>query len=292
MLAVSWTAILLSSCIAVIFWRTFTPGEPEWWPWLHFIGLALLFALTCIRTSLKPLRSFLFVLLVIFGLGYGGGWKWGLIQFIITSPVGNFLKTQTPLSIGLHLLRLLPAAVILTFFLMKGRKRAEFFLIKGDVRALVVPSKLLGMKKAEPWTRIGSIFSVIFTSGGFIFLLLRSNKGSIADSMDLFVTVPVAVLIAGINAFNEEFTLRAAPLSEIWQVLGKQQALLITTIYFGIGHYYGVPNGVIGVFLSAFLGWFLGKSLMETKGFFWAWFIHVLQDIVIFTFYAVFPAMP
>jgi membrane protease YdiL (CAAX protease family) len=99
--------------------------------------------------------------------------------------------------------------------------------------------------------------------------------------------IPVSILIAAINAFNEEFTLRAAPLSELWKVLGKTQGLLITTLYFGIGHYYGVPNGIIGVLLSAFLGWFLGKSLLETKGFFWAWVIHFLPDIVIFTFYAI-----
>jgi len=101
--------------------------------------------------------------------------------------------------------------------------------------------------------------------------------------------IPVAILIAAINAFNEEFTLRAAPLSELWKEIGKKQSLLIITVYFGLGHFYGVPSGIIGVILSAFLGWFLGKSLLETKGFFWAWFIHFLPDIIIFTFYAMFP---
>ncbi|MDG7001290.1 MAG: CPBP family intramembrane metalloprotease [Nitrososphaerota archaeon] len=85
---------------------------------------------------------------------------------------------------------------------------------------------------------------------------------------------------------NEEFTLRAAPLSEIVQALGKQQALLITTAYFGLGHFYGMPNGIPGVELASFLGWFLGKSLLETKGFFWAWTIHFVQDVFIFTFLA------
>jgi len=68
---------------------------------------------------------------------------------------------------------------------------------------------------------------------------------------------------AVINAFNEEFTLRAAPLSKLLPVVGKQQSLMITTIYSGLGHYYGVPNGVPGVLLSSFLGWFLGKSLLD-----------------------------
>jgi len=31
------------------------------------------------------------------------------------------------------------------------------------------------------------------------------------------------------------------------------------------------------------LGWLLAKSVIETNGIFWAWFIHFLQDIVIFS---------
>ena len=61
---------------------------------------------------------------------------------------------------------------------------------------------------------------------------------------------------------------------------------MITTVYFGLGHFYGIPNNVPGLLMSAFLGWFLGKSLLETKGFFWAWVIHFLPDALIFTFLA------
>ena len=96
--------------------------------------------------------------------------------------------------------------------------------------------------------------------------------------------LPVAALIAVMNAFNEEFTLRAAPLSELEPNIGKAQALMITSLYFGLGHFYGIPNGFIGVGLAAFLGYFLGKSMLETKGFFWAWFIHFLPDLIIFYF--------
>ncbi len=98
---------------------------------------------------------------------------------------------------------------------------------------------------------------------------------------------PVVILIAVINAFNEEFTLRAAPISELFSVVGKKQALMITTLFFGLGHFYGVPSGLLGVLLASFLGWFLGKSMIETKGFFWAWFIHFLPDAFIFTFFAI-----
>jgi hypothetical protein len=57
--------------------------------------------------------------------------------------------------------------------------------------------------------------------------------------------------------------------------------------YFGILHFYGVPYGYVGVFLAGFLGWLLAKSMLETRGLFWAWFIHFWQDVWIFSFMAV-----
>jgi hypothetical protein len=57
--------------------------------------------------------------------------------------------------------------------------------------------------------------------------------------------------------------------------------------YFGIFHFYGIPYGVIGVILAGFLGWLLGKSMLETRGLFWAWFLHFLQDVFIFAFMAI-----
>jgi len=48
----------------------------------------------------------------------------------------------------------------------------------------------------------------------------------------------------------------------------------------------GVPYGVIGVTMATFLGWLSGKAMLETRGFFWAWFIHVVQDVLIFSFMA------
>ncbi len=147
------------------------------------------------------------------------------------------------------------------------------------------PSRLIGMKKPEPWTRLGTLFMMIFSIGSVAFVML-----SVRPSVDTLIRVlplfPVAVLIAAMNGFNEEFTLRAAPLSELVNSVGREQALMMTTVFFGLGHFYGVPPNLIGVALAGFLGWFLGKSILETRGFLWAWLIHFVQDIFIFTFLA------
>jgi len=287
-IVVAWIAMLLTSNVAIIIWRELLSGEPVWWPWIHAAGLLILFSFTFVRKDLKQLRGFIFILLAIYFLGFGGGWKCGLIPFIRASSMWTRWESQAPWAVSAittHLLRLLPALVIMVFLLLGGLRRRDFFLTRGTIDAPVEPSKLLGMKKPEPWTRTGSIFAVVFTVFTFIFLVLTQRP-----SLDAFVNalplIPVALLIAAMNAFNEEFTLRAAPLSVLFPLIGKQQALLITTVYFGLGHFYGVPNGILGVLLAGFLGWFLGKSLLETKGFFWAWLIHFLPDVVIFTFYA------
>lgn len=67
------------------------------------------------------------------------------------------------------------------------------------------------------------------------------------------------------NVFNEEFTLRAAPFSVLWKKISKEPALLIPTVYFRPGHFYGYPNSVLGVALAEFLRWFLGKSMIRAN---------------------------
>jgi membrane protease YdiL (CAAX protease family) len=98
--------------------------------------------------------------------------------------------------------------------------------------------------------------------------------------------LPIVLLGAVLNAFNEEVTYRSTLLASLEPVIGPRSALWISAVFFGSAHYYGVPYGVIGVLMATFLGWILGKAMLETRGFFWAWFIHFLQDLVIFFFLA------
>ena len=56
---------------------------------------------------------------------------------------------------------------------------------------------------------------------------------------------------------------------------------IISAVLFGIPHFAGMPNGIIGVTLAGILGFVLAKSMYETNGFFWAWVIHFLQDVLI-----------
>ena len=282
-----WSIVLIASPLAIIFWRTLATHEPIWWPWIHFAALLILMSLTLFKPTLKPFRRFTAIVIIIFVMGYGGGWDWGLIPFIRSSEAWSLWITQSPKAsseIMLHLLRLSPALIILSFLLLSGRKRVDFYLIKGDIRANVKKSRILGIKKPEPWIKIALIFSAVFASVTALFLIAVNGLPLEAFASNWFLIL-IGLLIATMNAFNEEFTLRAAPLGEIEPAIGKANSLLVTAAYFGLGHYFGVPSGVVGVLLSGFLGWFLGKSMIETKGFFLAWMVHFITDIPIFLFF-------
>ncbi len=61
----------------------------------------------------------------------------------------------------------------------------------------------------------------------------------------------------------------------------------MSAYFFGIAHYFGTPGGIVGGLLSIFMGWVLGKGMLETRGLFWTWRIHFLSDIAIFFFLTV-----
>ena len=56
---------------------------------------------------------------------------------------------------------------------------------------------------------------------------------------------------------------------------------VVSGLVFGTVHYFGTPGGLVGVIVAGLLGWLLARSVLETRGLFWAWLIHFLQDLVI-----------
>ena len=183
-------------------------------------------------------------------------------------------------------LRLLVTLTIIAILFALKRSWAAFFLVKGDTAAPVEPVKWLGAEKGERWNTFGRNFAIFISLGTLAFLVIAGRP-----PLDLVLKalpfLPAVLLAAALNAFNEEVTYKASFLSVLENVVGKNQALFLMAAYFGIGHYYGVPYGIVGVLMAGFLGWFLGKSMLETRGLFWAWFIHFWQDVLIFSFLAI-----
>jgi membrane protease YdiL (CAAX protease family) len=199
-----------------------------------------------------------------------------IIRFPIVSNayVDSELKYQL-ITLGL-------AAVVLALVYVLGPKSFRKFFALGKVGAPVEPVKLIGIGPNETWLQIGRNFSIIISLVTLGFIYFQAIQGQTIDSQNLGF-LPLIILFALSNSFVEEMITRFSVVSALDQLMPRQYIYLVSATIFGIAHYYGVPGGIAGVLLAGFLGWLLAKSIAETEGIFWAWLIHFLQDVIIFT---------
>jgi hypothetical protein len=176
-------------------------------------------------------------------------------------------------------------AVVAALFALK-RDRRSFYLARGDTSAPAEPIRWLRVRPGDRWNTVGRDLAFFISLGTLAFLII-SGRPSLDIVIRALPFLPAVLLAAALNAFNEEVTYKASFLSVLVEPVGSRQALRMVAAYFGIAHFYGIPYGVIGVALAWFLGWILARSMLETRGITWAWFIHFVQDVLIFGFLAI-----
>jgi len=281
----SWTLILLVSDLPDILWNEFIGQVPEWLGWGKVGLLGAFFGLCLIWKVVRPLWQFACVFLVFYSADAVSTWIGD--TFWWQSRFGGSQVSFTVGYVGVYLRDLGVALAVIAVLWIVKRRRSEFFLTKGKLDAPIEQVRWLGIRKGESWRTFGWIFAIIASLGVLIPIALAAHL-SPAALLRVAPLLPSVLLFAAINAFNEEIYCRASLLSTLPEVIGRTNALLITVVFFGLEHYlYGSPPGVIGFLMTGFLAWFLGKSMLETKGMFWAWFIHFLPDVVIFASYAI-----
>ena len=113
-----------------------------------------------------------------------------------------------------------------------------------------------------------------------IFMGLQLGQAPSAWSR-LLAWLPWILLFAAMNALTEEVIFRFNLIVLLTGRMSAQAIYLISAVLFGLPHYAGMPNGILGVLMAGVLGYVLAKSVVETKGMFWAWFIHFVQDVLI-----------
>jgi hypothetical protein len=294
LLAVAWAVLLLVSTLPmIILQEIFNISIPFQTRMLTSLALALFMViLTFLWSAIRPLRGFFIVFIILFiaeGFFYGYmGNLPSLDPYLESSEfVPSLLSTQV--------LRMAVTLVMLAGLLIIKKKREAFYLVKGDLAAVADPMPPI-MKQPASWRVLGRELSLYISLGTLVFLLIAAfpslsvqfQQGMLGGMLSqMLVLIPFVLLMAAMNAFSEELTYKASFLSVLENPVGKRQALLLMAAFFGLGHYYGVPYGIIGVLMAGFLGWLLGKSMLETRGFAWAWFIHFLQDVLIFSFMAI-----
>lgn len=259
-LLLAWGAMLLIQ-LPIILWGLAT-GTPPPLSWNLGVsaGLLVVVGFSLAWPALRPLRGYLLTLLALAaGLGLAG--------LVLEQPaVGAWLQTAPPAlaHLGRTLpMRLLPTLLVVLTLVGSGLTRRDLFLVRGDPSAPVRPNRLF--RDPVPWHRLAREFALYFGLGIVIFVVVnnRPDPGRLPQAL---LALPLLVLAAAINAAGEEFWFRSALLGRLAPVLGSSHALWLTAVMFGLGHFYGSPSGPIGVLLAGFLGWFLGKSVLETRG--------------------------
>ncbi len=177
------------------------------------------------------------------------------------------------------LVLLIPTALVALTLIGSGLGRQDLFLVPGNLHAPVQPNPIFSA--GTPWSRTAQQFVVV----GSIVMFFMFGQGTRPD-LHLGTTVlrnlPLIVLAAAINAGYGEFCFRAVLLGRLVPVLGPHQALWLSAVFYSLWNYHRMPARYVGVFLNGFLGWFLGKSVLETGGVAIAFLVHFGLDVVIY----------
>lgn len=278
----AWAVTILISVLPDIALDKLAGGVPAWLSLFKLGFLLVLVLWALLWKPLRPLRNFFIVMLAFFGLfalRAHINFNWPALQALFGGSVfdARMQAEQTgKLAVSLAMIALL---------LVLGYKRRDCFLTRGHLRARMEPVPLLGFPKPDPWPSFGLQWAIYIAAT----LAVVSYLGLRPDGALMLKVVPVlpAVLFyAALNAFNEEVTFRVPMLATLESIGGSRQALWMSAYFFGIAHYFGTPGGIVGGVASVFMGWILGKGMVETRGMFWSWLIHFLSDIVIFAFLA------
>lgn len=178
----------------------------------------------------------------------------------------------------LILLGLAFVSLISSYFL--NPEGVKSILSFGNISAVGEELKIFGIKKGDNWLKTGISLSIVISlaTGTFMYVQL---KGQEVDYSLLKTGILWIFLFSFMNSFSEEMIYRVGINGPLYNLISPNTIFLISAIIFGLAHFEGMPNGVIGVIMAGILGYILSKSIHETNGFFWAWFIHFLQDVII-----------
>ena len=245
------------------------------------ILLVVLLAASLTLRSLRRAAPFMIVLtMVLVG-------EWARAQLSATPFWTQLIagSAQVSLFMGQVSRFVLAITVIVLARLVCRRRLKELYLGTGRLRAPMKAVVWLGFKDDQiRWSRFGWLSALAIAAGTLVFLLIGGGPQLRSAGTRVLVNLPIVLLLATMNAFSEEVTFRSVLLAPLRGVISPRHAIMMTAVLFGLLHFYGVPYGFVGVAMSTLLGWLLGKAMVETGGLFWPWFIHFVQDVLIFSF--------
>ncbi len=280
LIAIIFLVILVSIIPEVIFRETIG-SIPGWIHYARLIVLALVAVSFQLVASLKHLTKFVLLLIALtlgnILLNIVAGFDAWTDVFLRNTFLGNVGGNMV-----LKIIQVIPVTVAL-LVLFKGP--AEAYLAKGDLSAKVEEIKWLGIRQGQlTWGRLAVISGLLISLGTILLTIITVTGASVVPAFSkLPALFPMVLVFALINSLCEGIVYRSTMLSSLKNILPKNQLMLVAAAFFGIAHYYGAPGGIIGVAMSGVLGWYMSRSMYETRGFASSWIIHFMQDVVIFS---------
>lgn len=279
----AWVVTVLISTVPDIIMDKLVSGIPAWLTDAKAGLLLVLVLASFLWKGLRPLYNYLLVMFAFFTLFK----LLPLVNFNLPGLQALFGNSVFDLRMQAEQIGKLAVSIAMILVLLwMGGGRLDLFLRGGDLRAPIEPVRLLGFSKSEPWTKFGLLWGFCIAGALAVVFYIGARPGG-ATLLKVLPLLPSILFYAVLNSFNEEITFRIPMLATLEPVGGSRQALWISAFFFGVAHYFGTPGGILGGILSIFMGWILGKAMLETRGLFWSWWIHFLSDVVIFFFLAV-----
>lgn len=221
----------------------------------------------------RTIAPIILVLLFTAGLLLAGTYS-KKMNFVVSNH--NYINGQ--FNYQLLLIAITSISLLATYFLSKENFTNYFAL--GNISAKGEELKLFGIKAEDSWMKTGLSLCLFISVVTGIFMYFQLKQSSPDWSM-LRSALLWILLFSLTNSFGEEMIYRLGVMAPLKGILPVTALFYVSAILFGLPHFAGMPNGIVGATLAGILGFVLAKSMYETNGFFWAWVIHFLQDVII-----------
>jgi membrane protease YdiL (CAAX protease family) len=231
-------------------------------PWTVFTALLSAALIPFLWSRAQPLRTYtgMLVLMTMLAVFFWNGlpmWISRQAWFPNVSGSAAAFITQAP--------KLVAAFVMMGVLSLRGYRRQEFF-VSGASKKL--------------WMGFAVALAVIM--GATLSTCVVPADGQPEGAAEGLRYVPLALLLAAMNAFAEEMLYRGTLLAPLLRQVSRNQAISMTAVLFGIAHYYGTPSGIPGMVLTFIAGWVFGLAMVETRSILLPWFLHFVPDAVIY----------
>ncbi len=271
--------IFLSSVPDIAFrLATGASASPVWLSAIELVLLVGIFAAVRAGSADRGLRGYALTLVAL-AAGY-------LVESLIEHS-SLWVTWNRSLSPGISFVlintaKLIPVAALSVSLLRSGLSRQDLFIAIGDLRARFMR---IGSRITVSWGWLLPA-ALLLSVGPVIANVVAARHPDFGTAGRLLTMAPLILAGAAINTLSEEFLFRQVLLARLIPLIGAAQAVWLTSLRFGFGHWFGNPSGPEGVLLAVVFGWFAAQSMVDTCGSGWAWLVHLVNDVVIFSLIA------